>query len=97
MKILNKELLDKFVDKHADAKNALQHWIDIVDEAVWKSHNELKMDFPSADYVGKERYVFNIRGNNYRMVVVVTFIAGSLMIRFLGSHAEYAKIDCRIV
>ena len=97
MRILNRKILDKFVDKHADIESALQHWIDIVDEAEWKSHNELKRDFPSADYVGKERYVFNIRGNNYRMVVVVTFIAGSLMIRFMGTHAEYAKIDCKTV
>ena len=97
MRILNRKILDKFVDKHADIESALQHWIDIVDEAEWKSHNELKRDFPSADYVGKERYVFNIRGNNYRMVVVVTFIAGSLMIRFMGTHAEYAGIDCKTV
>jgi len=95
MKILNRVLLDKFVDKHADTEIALQHWIDIVEEAEWKSHLELKMDFPSADYVGKERYVFNIRGNNYRIVAVITFIAGSLMIRFIGTHAEYNKINCK--
>ena len=95
MKILNRALLDKFVDKHADTESALQHWIDIVDEAEWKSHLELKMDFPTADYVGNERYVFNIRGNNYRLVAVITFISGSLMIRFIGTHAEYNKINCK--
>ena len=97
MKILNRRLLDKFIDKHADAESALQHWIDNVEEANWKSHNELKLDFPSANYVGKERYVFNIRGNNYRMVVVVVFIQGSLTIRFLGTHKEYDKINCKTV
>ena len=97
MKILNRRLLDKFIDKHADTENALQHWIEIVEEANWKSHNELKLDFPSADYVGKERYVFNIRRNNYRMVVVVVFIQGSLVILFLGTHKEYDKIDCKII
>jgi len=97
MKILNRRLLDKFIDNYADAESGLQHWIDIVEEANWKSHNELKLDFPSADYVGKNRYVFNIRGNNYRMVVVVVFIQGSLMIRFIGTHKEYNRIDCRTV
>ena len=97
MKILNRIVLDKFINKHTDAESALQHWIDIVEEANWKSHNELKLDFPSADYVGKERYVFNIRGNNYRMVVVVVFLQGSLLIRFLGTHKEYDKIDCKTV
>ena len=94
MKILNKELLDKYIHRYADIESALQRWIDIVEEANWKSHVDLKCDFPSADYVGKERYVFNIRGNNYRMVVVVVFIAGSLTIRFIGTHKEYDKIDC---
>ena len=97
MKILNRKLLDKFVNKHADAESALQHWINIVEEAGWKSHNELKSDFPSADYVGNNRYVFNIRGNNYRMVVVVVYINDSLTIRFLGTHKEYDKIDCSTI
>jgi len=97
MKILNRGVLDKFIDKHADVKSALQRWIDIVEEANWKSHVDIKFDFPSVDYVGKERYVFNIRGNNYRIVVVVVFVAASLAIRFIGTHKEYDKIDCKII
>ena len=97
MIILNKKLLDEFAFKHADVEHVIQRWIDIVEEANWKSHIELKFDFPSADYVGRERYVFNIRGNNYRMVVVVAFIAGSLTIRFFGTHKEYDKIDCKTI
>ena len=97
MKIWDKELIDKFTDKHTDASSAFQRWIDIVEDAEWKSHAELKMSFPSADYVGNNRYVFNIRGNNYRMVVVVVFIAGMLKIRFIGTHAEYDKVDCKTI
>ena len=97
MKIRNKELLDKYAGKHANAKSALQHWIDFVEEVEWRSHNELKRDFPSADYVGKERYVFNIQGNNYRLVAIAVFIEGYLKIRFVGTHAEYNKIDCKTV
>ena len=48
------------------------------------------------DYVGNERYVFNIRGNTYRMVVVVLFATGLLIVRFLGIHGEYDKIDCKM-
>ena len=97
MKIWDKELIDKFIEKHADATSAFQRWIDIIEEAEWRSHVELKMDFPSADYVGNSRYVFNIRGNTYRVVVVVIFIAGMLKIRFIGTHAEYNKIDCKTI
>ena len=52
MRIWDKELLDKYVTKHSDAANALQRWIDFVEEAGWKSHNDLRSDFPSADYIG---------------------------------------------
>ena len=93
MKIWDKEIIDEFAEKHADANNALQRWIDIIEEAEWKSHAELKANFPSADYVENNRYVFNIRGNNYRLVVAVVFIAGMLK----GTHAEYDKIDCKTI
>ena len=97
MRIRNKELLDKYAVKHANIRNSLQHWINFVEEAEWKSHNELKIDFPTADYIGNGRYVFNIQGNNYRIIVIVLFIEGYLKIRFIGTHAEYNKIDCKTV
>jgi len=97
MKIRNKNLLDKYAIKHANAINILQHWIDFVEDREWKSHNDLKLDFPSADYVGNNRYVFNIQGNNHRLVAIVVFIEGYLKIRFIGTHAEYNKIDCNTV
>jgi mRNA interferase HigB len=97
MKIRNKKLIEEFVKKHADAKNAFQRWIDIVEEAEWKSHADIKISFPSADYIGNERYVFDVRGNNYRLVVVVVFIANSLTVAFIGTHGEYDKIDCKTI
>jgi mRNA interferase HigB len=97
MKIWNKEILDKYASKHADIANALQRWIDFVEEVDWKSHVELKSDFPTADYVGNNRYVFNIKGNNYRIATVVIYISGILKIRFIGTHAEYDKIDCKTI
>ena len=97
MRIRNKELLDKYSVKHANVRSALQYWTGYVEEAVWKSHNDIKRDFPSVDYVGNGRYVFNIRGNNYRLVAIAVFIKGYLKIRFIGTHAEYDKIDCRTI
>ena len=57
----------------------------------------LKQDFPTANYVGNGWYVFNIQGNNYRLIAIVLFIKGYLKIRFLGTHAEYDKIDCKTI
>ena len=97
MKILHRERIDKFSVKHADSVRPLQRWVDSVEEATWRNHADLKQEFPSADYVGNGRYVFNIKGNNYRMVVIVTFIAGLLTIQFIGTHEEYDKIDCSTI
>ena len=57
------------------------------------NHADLKQMFPSADYVKNGRYVFNIGGNNYRVVAVVIFIGGVMNIRFVCTHAEYDKMD----
>ena len=97
MKIRNRELLDKYANKHANIRSALQQWIDFVEEAEWKSPNDLKRDFPSVDYVGNGRYIFNIQGNKFRLVTICVFIEGYLKIRFIGTHAEYNKINCKTV
>lgn len=84
-----------FIKKHADANNAIEKWVEKIEAANWKNHNELKKDFLSADYVGNNRYVFNIRGNNYRLVSVVVFFAGTMVIRFIGTHNDYDRIDAK--
>ena len=93
MIIANKELLDAFVQTHAQAAKPLNKWVEVVQATQWKNHAELKATFPTADYVKNGRYVFNIGGNNYRLVAVAIFIGGVMNIRFVGTHAEYDKID----
>lgn len=58
---------------------------------------DIKIDFPSVDYVGNLHYVFNIKGNKYRVVVVVNFRMGYVFIRFTGTHAEYDRINCATI
>lgn len=55
---------------------------------------DIRVDFPNADYVGNQHYVFNIKGNNYRLIVVIKFTINRIFIRFVGTHKEYDKIDC---
>lgn len=95
MRIRNREILDKFVKKHADSAKALQKFIDIVEEAEWQNLNDIKTDFNSVDYVTNERYVFDIRGNKYRVIAVIVFVGGVFSIRFVGTHAEYSKINAK--
>lgn len=93
MIIANKELLDAFVQKHAQSARPLNNWVEKVKGVTCYNHADLKRTFPSADYVKNGRYVFNIGGNNYRIVAVVIFIGGVMNIRFVGTHSEYDKID----
>ena len=95
MQIFGKREIERFIATHAIAKSALENWINIVESSEWKSHADLKQTFPSADYVGNAKYVFNIKGNGYRIVAVVVFIGETLTIRFIGTHEEYNKIDCK--
>ncbi|MDR3653362.1 MAG: type II toxin-antitoxin system HigB family toxin [Paludibacter sp.] len=95
MRIRNREILDKFVKKHADSAKALQKFIEIVEEAEWHNLNDIKLNFNSVDYVTNERYVFDIRGNKYRVIAVIIFIGGVFSIRFVGTHTEYSKIDAK--
>jgi len=94
MKIINKELIDRFITKHADSSNAVLRWMQQIEETKITNPNELKSIFSSADYIGNSRFVFNIKGNDYRLVAVILFSAGMLTVCFIGTHAEYDKIDC---
>ena len=57
----------------------------------------VKADFASADYVGNNRIVFDIKGNDYRLVAVVLFVAGTVFIRWVGTHSEYDKINVKTI
>lgn len=92
MKIAGKILLEQFTKKHAGTTAAVNKWIKAIEDNEFANHNELKAVFPTADYVGNLRYVFNIKGNRYRFVVLVVFAGGTAQIRFCGTHGEYDKI-----
>ena len=82
---------------HGDSKVALERWYDITENAEWKNLSDIKLDFPATDYVGNQRYVFNIKGNKYRLVVVVKFTISHVFVRFVGTHSEYEKIDVKTI
>ena len=95
MRIVSHRRLVEFysLEGHGDSKAALERWYDVADKAVWKNLSDIRVDFPATDYVGNQHCVFNIRGNKYRLVVVVKFTIEQIFIRFVGTHSEYDKID----
>jgi mRNA interferase HigB len=99
MRVVSHKRLKDFYDAkgHHDARVALERWYHIALEAEWNNLSDMKVDFPAVDYTGNQHYVFNIRGNRYRLVVVVKFTMGYVFIRFVGTHEEYDKIDRSII
>lgn len=94
MVIISKTVLVEFGNKYSDSIEALNKWYEVSKQANWNSLNDLKKTFNSVDYVGNDRYVFNIKGNKYRLVTMIFFDIRTVFIRFVGTHAEYDKINC---
>ena len=92
MRIVTYKRIHEFSEKHADAEVPLRFWYSVTRKKEWYSINDIKQDFNSVDYVGNHRFVFNIKGNTYRLVAIVSFNAQKVYIRFIGTHAEYDKI-----
>lgn len=99
MRIVSHRKLKEFYETkgHEDSRVPLERWYNIAEKAEWRNLSEIKVDFPATDYVGNQHYVFNIKGNNYRLVIVVKFTIGYIFIRFIGTHKEYDKIDCSTI
>lgn len=76
-----------------DSEQQLRAWYQESKQANWQNSNEVKQHFRNASIVGDNRVVFNICGNKYRLVVKINYEAQWIFIRFVGTHAEYDKID----
>jgi mRNA interferase HigB len=97
MVVISYPKLRDFFNIHANSKDALNNWYRLLLQSDWSNFHEMKKMFNSVDSVGNDRYVFNIRGNNYRIVAMIFFDKRTIFIRFVGTHAEYDKIDCATI
>lgn len=97
MRIFTEQTLKAYSEKHPEVKTALQEWAMIVKQSKWTCFADIKRTFNSVDSVGNQRYVFNIKGNNFRLVVLIKFTIQFVYVRFIGTHAEYDKIDCSTI
>lgn len=92
MRIIAKSTLVAYYTKNPQAKSALEDWFEKTKEAEWKNFSDIKKTFNTVSSVGNNRYVFNIKGNDYRLVVLIKFTVSHVLIRFVGTHAEYDRI-----
>jgi mRNA interferase HigB len=93
VRIIALKALRDFWERNPRAEGPLREWHAFASRAQWRTTNDIKRAFASASFVGKNRVVFNIGGNSYRLVVVTLLDIGTLYVRFVGTHAKYDKID----
>lgn len=86
-----------FGQKHPPVKQAIQTWCNEVKKATWSQPSDIKAQFASASILKSRRVVFNLKGNDYRVVVAVAFNTGFVYVKFIGTHAEYDAVDADTV
>ena len=92
MIIISKTIINDFCNEYPDAFTPLLNWYYETKKSDWAKLADLKNSFSNADYVGNDRYVFNIKGNNYRLIALIIFKTRTLFILFIGTHKTYDKI-----
>jgi mRNA interferase HigB len=93
MRVFGRDRLDRFCKGHADAAPALQAWFHEASNASWKRPVDIKHRYASASFLTNDRVIFNIKGNRYRLITIVDYAAALVVIRWIGTHAQYSKID----
>lgn len=97
MRVIARGTLVSFWMQHLEAEPSLKAWFSEASKATWRTPNDIKARYPSASILPENRVVFNIKGNHYRLVVKVNYDFGIVYIRFIGTHADYDKIDSRSI
>ena len=97
MRIITRSTLRAFWERHADVEVALIAWCQDAAQAKWKTPEDVKNVYASASIIANNRVVFNIKGNQYRLVVAINYTFGIIYIRFIGSHQDYDKVEAATV
>lgn len=92
MHIISFRKLREYFIKETNAKTALEDWNKRTKKAEWKNFADIKNTFNSVDNVGNDRYVFNVKGNHYRIVAIVLFKIKRVYIRWVGNHKDYDRL-----
>jgi mRNA interferase HigB len=97
VRVIAKKTLRDFWEKHADSEQQLKAWYHETEQASWKTPHDIKKEYPSASILEDNRIVFNIKGNHYRLIVKINYAYGMVWIRFIGTHAEYDRINANTI
>ena len=97
MRVIAVAALRAFWQQHPDAEQPLKAWFEEASKASWTQPSDIKAQYRSASILKNRRVVFNIKGNDYRLVVSVAYRFQAVYVKFIGTHAEYDLIDAETV
>ncbi|RYE36425.1 MAG: type II toxin-antitoxin system HigB family toxin [Sphingobacteriaceae bacterium] len=97
MRVISRKILREFWEIHHDCEEQLKAWYQEANVSSWQNPSDIKSKYPSASILQQNRVVFNIKGNNYRLIVKISYKHQILWIRFIGSNDAYNKIDATII
>ena len=97
MRVFARKTLREFWINHSDSEDVLKAWFSEAENTQWESLFDINNQYPHASILPDNRVCFNTKGNNYRLVVNINYDYGQVFIRFVGSHAEYDKIDATTI
>lgn len=95
MNVISKRTLVQFYEKNPQAKTALEVWHQDTKKATWKTPDDIKKTYSNASFLEDNRVVFNIKGNDYRLIVHIDYLRKIVRVKFIGTHKEYDKIDAK--
>ena len=91
MKVVGRDILSRFAQQHADVRTQVNAWLGEVLEAEWSTPADVKGRYPSASFLADNQVVFNLKGNNYRLLVKILYRRSTVLIKRIGTHAEYNR------
>jgi mRNA interferase HigB len=97
LRIIAKKTLRDFWEIHPDSEQQLKSWFQETSKATWVGPSQIKLEYPSASFLVDNRVVFNIKGNHYRLIVKINYDYKMIWIRFVGTHAEYDKVNAKTI
>jgi mRNA interferase HigB len=97
MRIIARSTLRQFWETHPNAEQSLKAWYNEASRADWNSPTDIKSTYINASIIANNRVVFNIKGNDYRLIVHIRYDIKIIFIRFVGTHSEYDNVDATVI
>ena len=97
MKIVSVKILKAFWEQHPETEQHLKAWVDEVRHANWQQPADIKAKYRNASVLKNRRVVFNIKGNEYRLIVAIAYRFSAVYVKFIGTHKEYDAVQAETI